>query len=86
MALPAEQGQLAVPVVTVNKVFKGTAEKSPTGPAEENEIRMLVPQGLQVGETYLFFRTNGLAGMPSRSNSVVNTNAAEYAQILEQIQ
>lgn len=72
--------------VTVNKVFKGTAEKSPTGPAEENEIRMLVPQGLQVGETYLFFRTNGLAGMPSRSNSVVNTNAAEYAQILEQIQ
>lgn len=62
MALPAEQGQLAVPVVTVNKVFKGTAEKSPTGPAEENEIRMLVPQGLQVGETYLFFRTNGLAG------------------------
>ena len=86
MALPAEQGQLAVPVVTVNKVFKGTAEKSPTGPAEENEIRMLVPQGLQVGETYLFFRTNGLADMPSRSNSVVNTNAAEYAQILEQIQ
>ena len=72
--------------VTVNKVFKGTAEKSPTGPAEENEIRMLVPQGLQVGETYLFFRTNGLANMPSRNNSVVNTNTAEYAQILEQIQ
>ena len=72
--------------VTVNKVFKGTAEKSPTGPAEENEIRMLVPQGLQVGETYLFFRTNGLAGMPSRSNSVISVESEEYAQIIEQIQ
>ena len=86
MALPAEQGQLAVPVVTVNKVFKGTAEKSPTGPAEENEIRMLVPQGLQSGETYLFFRTNGLANMPSRSNSVISVESEEYAQIIEQIQ
>lgn len=72
--------------VTVNKVFKGTAEKSPTGPAEENEIRMLVPQGLQVGETYLFFRTNGLAGMPTRSNSVISVESEEYAQIIEQIQ
>lgn len=72
--------------VTVNKVFKGTAEKSPTGPAEENEIRMLVPQGLQVGETYLFFRTNGLAGMPTRNNSVISVESEEYAQILEQIQ
>lgn len=72
--------------VTVNKVFKGTAEKSPTGPAEENEIRMLVPQGLQVGETYLFFRTNGLAGMPTRNNSVISAESEEYAQILEQIQ
>ena len=84
MALPAEQGQLAVPVVTVNKVFKGTAEKSPTGPAEENEIRMLVPQGLQVGETYLFFRTNGLAAI--RNNSVISVESEEYAQIIEQIQ
>lgn len=72
--------------VTVNKVFKGTAEKSPTGPAEENEIRMLVPQGLQVGETYLFFRTNGLAGMPTRNNSVISVESEEYAQIIEQIQ
>ena len=72
--------------VTVNKVFKGTAEKSPTGPAEENEIRMLVPQGLQSGETYLFFRTNGLANMPSRSNSVISVESEEYAQIIEQIQ
>lgn len=72
--------------VTVNKVFKGTAEKSPTGPTEENEIRMLVPQGLQVGETYLFFRTNGLAGMPTRNNSVISVESEEYAQILEQIQ
>ena len=59
--------------VTVNKVFKGTAEKSPTGPAEENEIRML-------------FRTNGLAGMPTRSNSVISVESEEYAQIIEQIQ
>ena len=72
--------------VTVNKVFKGTAEKSPTGPTEENEIRMLVPQGLQVGETYLFFRTNGLAGMPTRNNSVISVESEEYAQIIEQIQ
>lgn len=72
--------------VTVNKVFKGTAEKSPTGPAEENEIRMLVPQGLQVGETYLFFRTNGLANMPTRNNSVISVESEEYAQIIEQIQ
>lgn len=72
--------------VTVNKVFKGIAEKSPTGPAEENEIRMLVPQGLQVGETYLFFRTNGLAGMPTRNNSVISVESEEYAQIIEQIQ
>lgn len=72
--------------VTVNKVFKGTAEKSPTGPAEENEIRMLVPQGLQVGETYLFFRTNGLASMPTRNNSVISVESEEYAQIIEQIQ
>lgn len=72
--------------VTVNKVFKGTAEKSPTGPAEGNEIRMLVPQGLQVGETYLFFRTNGLAGMPTRNNSVISVESEEYAQIIEQIQ
>ena len=72
--------------VTVNKVFKGTAEKSPTGPAEENEIRMLVPQGLQVGETYLFFRTNGLANMPTRNNSVISVESKEYAQIIEQIQ
>ena len=72
--------------VTVNKVFKGTAKKSPTGPAEENEIRMLVPQGLQVGETYLFFRTNGLAGMPTRNNSMISVESEEYAQIIEQIQ
>jgi len=47
---------------------------------------MLVPQGLQSGETYLFFRTNGLANMPSRSNSVISVESEEYAQIIEQIQ
>ena len=64
--------------VSIVNVLKGTID--------ERSVSILVPQGLQSGETYLFFRTNGLADMPSRSNSVVNTNAAEYAQILEQIQ
>lgn len=64
--------------VSIVNVLKGTID--------ESSVNILVPQGLQAGETYLFFRTNGLANMPSRSNSVVNTNAAEYAQIIEQIQ
>lgn len=34
----------------------------------------------------MFFRTNGLAGMPTRNNSVISVESEEYAQIIEQIQ
>lgn len=64
--------------VSIVNVLKGTID--------ESSVNILVPQGLQSGETYLFFRTNGLAGMPSRNNSVISVESEEYAQIIEQIQ
>lgn len=64
--------------VSIVNVLKGTIDKS--------SVNILVPQGLQSGETYLFFRTNGLAGMPTRNNSVISVESEEYAQIIEQIQ
>lgn len=64
--------------VSIVNVLKGTID--------ESSVNILVPQGLQSGETYLFFRTNGLAGMPTRNNSVISVESEEYAQIIEQIQ
>jgi hypothetical protein len=64
--------------ISIVDVFKGTLD--------EKNISILVPQGLQSGETYLFFRTNDLSDMPSRNNSVISAESDEYAQIIELIQ
>lgn len=62
--------------LSVLEVHKGS--DAPTG---EKELNLLIPQGLEAGRTYLFFRSNGLEGMPSRSNSVIDAEAPEYAQL-----
>ena len=46
-------------------------------------MNLLVPQGLEVGKTYLFFRNKGLEGMPSRLNSIIDIEAPEYTAIYE---
>jgi hypothetical protein len=66
-------------MLSVVKMFKGD------GGMDQNKelMNLLVPQGLEVGKTYLFFRNKGLEGMPSRLNSIIDIEAPEYTAIYE---
>lgn len=63
--------------VQVAEPFKGGLERV--------QIHILVPQGVEAGQTYLFFRSQGLKSMPSRSNSVLKQGSPDYDEALQQI-
>lgn len=74
-------------VIYASAYSGGTANLTPQeilkGTVDDGSINMLVPQGLQAGETYLFFRTDGIQSMPTRNNSVINVKSDEYAEIMK---
>lgn len=70
-------------------VGAGNAEISITacykGKVDGDTAACLVPQGLSAGETYLFFRCDGMESMPSRSNSVLPIDSEECRMLMEQL-
>ncbi|HVI42232.1 MAG TPA: hypothetical protein VM577_16385 [Anaerovoracaceae bacterium] len=64
-----------IATVSIIKLYKG--EK-----IAETEIELLVPQGIIAGETYLFFRSDGLKLAPTRTNSVLKQGTPEYSSLI----
>ncbi|HPK15478.1 MAG TPA: hypothetical protein PKW41_05745, partial [Clostridia bacterium] len=64
-------------IISITVCYKGNLEGE--------TATCLVPQGLLAGETYLFFRCDGIESMPSRSNSVFMIDSEEGRALIEQL-
>ncbi|HVI42230.1 MAG TPA: hypothetical protein VM577_16375 [Anaerovoracaceae bacterium] len=55
------------------------------GVLDRVQIHIFVPQGVEAGQTYLFFRSQGMNSIPSRSNSVLKQGSSDYDEVLQQL-